>query len=145
MHISVWLHLRLITSCNPLNLGDHQEVKYMHSTYCHIIDFSGFIYGTNMYIYLLYKYIKYVAYMLNLMGIHVSSMYLAITWEVCIAVGCALSIYVQRSWVYMSINMLVVWIASAVWQSYFSSNICLHRVHALYWGIDTFICLYIFA
>ena len=37
------------------------------------------------------KVSKYLAYMLNLVGIYVSSRYLAITWEVCIAVCCVLA------------------------------------------------------
>ena len=48
-------------------------------------------YVAHMCRHLPYKSIKYLAYMPNLVGIFVSSTYLAVIWEVCIAVGCVLT------------------------------------------------------
>ena len=46
--------------------------------------------STYMCIHLPYKSVKYLAYMPKLVGIFMSSTYLAITLEVCIAVCCVL-------------------------------------------------------
>ena len=67
--------------------------SYVHSASCHKADCSDFIYGTYICVNLPYKpirYLIYVAYMPNFMGIFVSSTCLVITCEVYIAVGCVL-------------------------------------------------------
>ena len=67
--------------------------------------------GTHMYIHLSYKSIKYLAYMVympNLMGVYVSSTYLAITCEICIVVGYVLAQICKNVGSVYPFNMLVV-------------------------------------
>ena len=108
--------------------------KYVYSAHCHMVDCIDFICGSCMHIHLSYKSIKYLVYMAcmpNLMDIFVSSTYLAITWEVWIAVGCILA-HVQNVGSVFSLSMMVVWLTHAMWQSYLLSNLCLHGTHAIY-------------
>ena len=52
--------------------------------------------------------IKHFAYMPNLVGIFVSSTYLAITWEVCIAVSCVLEHGCKNIRSMYAVNILVM-------------------------------------
>ena len=70
------------------------NVKYVYSAHCHVVDCIDFIYGTYMCIHLPYKFIRYLAYvtyMPNLVGIYVSSRYLGMAGDVCTVVGCVLA------------------------------------------------------
>ena len=107
-------------------------VKYVYIANCNMVDSSDLICDTYMCIHLPYKSIKYLAYRPNLVGIFVSGTYLAITLEVCIAVGCILAHNVQQCWGCMPISFVGYVITYAVWQSYFFSNICLYRDHPLH-------------
>ena len=67
-------------------------VKCVYSAPCHIVDCSDFICGTHLFIHPPCKHIKCMVCMPYLMGLFVPSTYLAIAFEVCIAVGCIFDI-----------------------------------------------------
>ena len=63
------------------------HVKYVYSAPCHVVDSSDCAY---MHIHLRYRptrYLPYMAYMPNLVGVSVSSTYLSIICKVFIGVG----------------------------------------------------------
>ena len=120
-----WSHYQVVVSI----------VKYVHSAHHHMADCSDFICAWDICIHHPYKSIRYLAYMVympNLVCIFVSSIYLAITWEVCIAVGCVVAHACRNVCSLCPFNILVVRPAYTIWQSYLFSNICLHRALALY-------------
>ena len=86
-------------------------VKYVYSAHHHVVHYSYFKYSMYMSIHLQYwpiKYLENLAYMSSLVGSFVSSIYMAIAYEVYIAVGCILS-HVCKSVRYISpFSMLVV-------------------------------------
>ena len=62
-----------------------------------------------------YKSIKYLAYIPNLVGIFVSSTYMAIKSEVCIAVGFALGHICKNVGSICPFNVLFAWLTHAMW------------------------------
>ena len=62
-----------------------------YSTHCHLVDCSELKCGRYIHIHFPYNSVRYLAYMPYLANIFVSSTYVAITWKVCIAVGCVLA------------------------------------------------------
>ena len=86
--VTVEVHLHIFVQC-----GNHIcsviYVKYVYCAHCNIVDCSDFIYGICMHLqYKCIKYLAFMAYMFCLVRIFVSTTYLAITWVVCVAVGC---------------------------------------------------------
>ena len=66
----------------------------MYNAPCFLVDASDFIFGLSMCIHLLHiciKYLMYMAYIPNLLGIFVSITYYAITCVAETAVGCILA------------------------------------------------------
>ena len=90
MCITVGVQLNMYVQCAH-HICSVIHIKYVYSAHCHLVECSDFIRDTNMNIHLPYTSIKYLMYMPNLVGIFVSRTYLAITSEVCIAVGCVLA------------------------------------------------------
>ena len=85
------------------------NVKYVYSAPWHMV-IAVTLYVAHICVYIFHKSVKYWAYMAfmpNLVVIFVSSTYLAITWEVYIAVGCVRE-YVQIFWVLMAIKYVSI-------------------------------------
>ena len=115
-----------IHMCNVATTFFGVYVKHVYSAHCHMVDCSDVIFGTYMCIHLPYRslrYLAYMAYMPNLVGIFVSSTYLALTWEVHTTIGCVLSHMCKNIGSIYPFNMLEVWLTYAVWLSYIFSNI----------------------
>ena len=75
-------------------------VKYVFTIPCCIVDYNDFIYGTYVCTLWILKPKKYLAYFSNLVCTFISGTYLAITYEVCIAVDCVFDIYAKMLGLY---------------------------------------------